>query len=825
MRHSLAVVAAALLILSSTGSAIGADPGLPASPAPISEPTPASEPTPSTDPGSSAVPDPANPAGPDAAGVDADPSPDPAALVGHPSGLPAEPAIAPVVAAAGGPASAKDDRVAQATTDPKNRWIVVLKAGTDADAAVVREGKRIGFKADRTYRHSLRGYAATLLPAQVTALSHDPSVALIVADEPIHAESQVMPTGISRIGANRSSAAAIDGVDNRVDADVAIVDTGIAKVADLNVAGGYNCSTADSAAWRDLYGHGTHVAGTVGAIDDGNGVVGVAPGVRLWAVKILNDAGDGLLSWYVCGLDWIAAQRDPNDPTRPLFEAVNMSVTKWGRDDSHCGAVNKDILHAAICRLVASGVTVVAAAANDSGSAAARVPAAYNEVITVSALADTDGKPGGLGGHRCYSWGSYDLDDTFADFSNYGSDVDLIAPGKCIWSTVPSGYAYLSGTSMAAPHVTGAVALLKASRPGLTPAEVREALLALGNLNWKTSTDPDPYHEPLLDVSRIGPRGDFSVAMGADVTISEAGGPARFPITITRTATSFERIRLAVDGLPAGATAFFAPSSLFGFSAVASTLTVTMPFRSMPGTYSFTISADEHGNVHATASTIVVQADIPVVRPPTAAALVKALLGTTSLPTSVSWAAATDQSGIATYEVQASVDAGAWQPATTMNGTVRSFVGSQTIGHRYQYRIRARDGVGIWSDWLDGPSCTGVLVQDRTSAVAYTGTWRRVLYSFASGGSTTYATAAGARARTTFSGRGVAIVAPVGTSRGSAKVYIDHVYRGTVNFRSTTNRSRIVMYTTTFPTLGTHTAELIVSGTGRVDLDTFVILR
>src|SRR5204863_96877 len=128
-----------------------------------------------------------------------------------------------------------------------------------------------------------------------------------------------------------------------------------------------------------------------------------------------------------------------------------------------------------------SGVTVVAAAGNDSGSAAARVPAAYNEVITVSALADTDGKPGGLGGHRCYSWGSYDTDDTFANFSNYGSDVDLIAPGKCIWSTIPGGYQYMSGTSMAVPHVTGAIALLKASRPGMTPAEVREALIYLGS--------------------------------------------------------------------------------------------------------------------------------------------------------------------------------------------------------------------------------------------------------------------------------------------------------------------------------------------------------
>src|SRR6185295_8943941 len=160
--------------------------------------------------------------------------------------------------------------------------------------------------------------------------------------------------------------------------------------------------------------------------------------------------------------------------------------------------------------VVAGGITVVAAAANDSHNAAKNIPASYNEVITVSALADTDGRPGGLGGDACFSWGGYDKDDTFANFSNYGADVDIMAPGKCILSTVPGpGYAYMSGTSMAAPTVAGAVALYKSSRPNATPAEVREALRYLGNLNWKTWTDPDPSHEPLLDVSRIHTLGTF----------------------------------------------------------------------------------------------------------------------------------------------------------------------------------------------------------------------------------------------------------------------------------------------------------------------------
>ncbi len=97
-----------------------------------------------------------------------------------------------------------------------------------------------------------------------------------------------------------------------------------------------------------------------------------------------------------------------------------MSVAKRGTDDRACGMVNNDLIHQAICRLVASGVTVVAAAGNNGFNAANLKPASYNEVITVSALADTDGKAGGTGGALCYSWGTYDRDDTFADFSNYG---------------------------------------------------------------------------------------------------------------------------------------------------------------------------------------------------------------------------------------------------------------------------------------------------------------------------------------------------------------------------------------------------------------------
>ncbi len=522
MRRIVAVALAVMVALSLVSPVAAADPPPVAEPSAPTEPitTPeATPPEPSAEPTvePTAAPDPA----PTAAPV-AEPAP-----TAEPEPASEPPATSePSELATPTPRSKDlpDALDARGRPNPAGRYIVVLAEGADPTKVATRHRQGEGTKAERSFKHAFRGFTARLDAVQRQALLADPNVKAVVPDEVIEVTAQIVPTGVSRVGATRSSLAQINGVENQVDADVAIVDTGIAAHPDLRVAGGYNCSSADRARWTDEHGHGTHVAGTVGARDNTIGVVGVAPGVRLWAVRILNSSGSGLLSWYVCGLDWILAQRDPNDGSRPLFEAVNMSVAKSGADDSNCGFSNSDVLHQAICRLYAGGVTVIAAAANERRSAAGYVPAAYNQVITVSALADTDGKAGGSGGKRCYSWGSYDRDDTFADFSNYGSDVDLIAPGKCIWSTKPGPtYGYSSGTSMAAPAVTGAVALYKASRPLATPAEVRESLRYVGNQGWYTSTDPDPYHEPLLDVARIGSLGTFSLGSPSTVALSSSG--------------------------------------------------------------------------------------------------------------------------------------------------------------------------------------------------------------------------------------------------------------------------------------------------------------
>ncbi|HSJ60602.1 MAG TPA: S8 family serine peptidase, partial [Jiangellaceae bacterium] len=612
-----------------------------------------------------------------------------------------------------------------------------------------------------------------------------------------------------------------------------IVDTGIqTNHPDLNVVGGYNCSTTNRSAWRDVQGHGTHVAGIVGAKDNTSGVVGVAPGARLWAVKILNDDGYGLLSWYVCGLDWILAQRDPANSSRPLFEVANMSVAKKGDDEADCGAKQKDVLHLAICRVVTGGITVVAAAGNDRMSAAHWVPAAYNEVITVSALADTDGKPGALGGKLCYSWGSYDSDDTFANFSNYGGDIDLIAPGKCIWSTkIGSNYGYMSGTSMATPHVAGAVALYKASRPAANPKEVKEALQYLGNLNWRTSTDPDSTHEKLLDVSKLGPLGTFSLAAPTAGDIPETGGSVSVPITINRSSTFFERVRLYLAGIPDGWTAKLDRSNVFGWSAKSAVLTVTAPASTPAGTYEITVKGLNQTRVHSTKATFTVGKDIPTAVAPTSAKVkTDVALNASSAATVISWPAATDlSSSINRYEFQYSRNGGAWTGTIATSGSVRKVTKNLALGSSYLFRVRARDAAGNWSAW----SATTVPYRlthtnDRSPALSYKGTWSKVTSSSATSDTLMSTTRNGATVRYTFTGKGIAAVLPRSSSRAWVEVRIDGTLVGTYSLRSSTTKARQVVFSRRWSSVATRTIELraVTSSTRKlVSLDAFIVTR
>lgn len=363
-------------------------------------------------------------------------------------------------------------------------YIVSLKAGTDPAALAASHARTLGASVSQVYQYALKGYAARLTPAAVTVLSRDPRVAAVLPDREVHITAQTVPAGIRRIGADVSSARAGDGRGS-VDVDIAIIDTGIdPRHKDLNVVGGVNCVPGNLSS-NDLNGHGTHVAGTAAARDNKMGVVGVAPGARLWAVRVLDATGSGTWSSVLCGIDWVTAHAD-------TIEVANMSLGGAGSE----GSCTDHGLREAICRSTAAGVTYVVAAGNASMDASSSVPATFPEVITVSAIADFDGLPGGFGSPTC----AYGTDDAFAGFSNFGADVDLAAPGVCVLSTWRGGgYRSISGTSMASPHAAGAAALYLSTHPGASPATVRTALRDAGTSDW--SGDPDGTHEPLVNVA------------------------------------------------------------------------------------------------------------------------------------------------------------------------------------------------------------------------------------------------------------------------------------------------------------------------------------
>jgi subtilisin len=382
-------------------------------------------------------------------------------------------------------------RVGAATT---GRYIVVLNDSVSAPGEVAAEHARTtGARVRRVYRSALKGYSATLSSDRVAALRADPRVAYLAADRPVHTTDQVLPTGIDRLDAERSSTRSGDGTGT-VNVDVAVLDTGIdIDHPDLHVAGGVNCVGGSS--FDDDHLHGTHVAGTVAAKDNHIGVVGVAPGARLWAVKVLDATGSGTFESVICGVDWVTAHRS-------TIEVANMSLGGEASEPPGAGCTTGDPFHDAVCRSVQAGVTYAVAAGNDARNAGAFAPASYDEVMTVSALADFDGKPGGkTPGRTCLPPRTREQDDSFANFSNFGRDIDLIAPGVCILSTVPGGgYRHADGTSMASPHVAGAAALYKASHPQASPLQVKRALQRAGTLNWNNTDDPDGIKEPLVNV-------------------------------------------------------------------------------------------------------------------------------------------------------------------------------------------------------------------------------------------------------------------------------------------------------------------------------------
>jgi subtilisin len=377
--------------------------------------------------------------------------------------------------------------VSQESVSVSQNYIVLLKDESNIDDVIATHKTTTFAKFEST----VKGFAGTLDENMLSALKKDDRVLLVEPDYVVTAFAQTMPTGINRMEADLSPLSKIDQKDERVNVDIAIIDTGIdLDHKDLNVYRNVNFIRS----WRsgdDDNGHGTHVAGTAGAKDNTIGAVGAAPGARLWAVKVLDSRGSGLMSTIIAGIDYVTQHADEID-------VANLSLG--------CNCVSQ-ALNEAINRATAKGVVFVVAAGNDNKDASTYSPANHPDVITVSAIADFDGKAGGLARSTCYA----DVDDTVANFSNKGSAVDIAAPGVCIYSTWKSNsYKTISGTSMASPHVAGAAALYIASHGKPTDlagaTAVKNALITAATPQDGIdgfSGDNDGFKEPLLKAQNL----------------------------------------------------------------------------------------------------------------------------------------------------------------------------------------------------------------------------------------------------------------------------------------------------------------------------------
>lgn len=208
------------------------------------------------------------------------------------------------------------------------RYIVVFKPGTDSKKKSDELTKSHGLGLHHRYSHALNGMAATIPKGKLEALKNDPNVLYVEPDHIVKLYAQTMPTGINRVEADINPTASIDNTNNPLDVDIAIIDTGIdPNHSDLNLFKFINCpstascteiTTSDPNA-KDAQGHGTHVAGTAAAYDNNRGVVGVAPGARLWALRVFDDAGLSYSSQVISAIDYVKANANQ-------IEVANISL-------------------------------------------------------------------------------------------------------------------------------------------------------------------------------------------------------------------------------------------------------------------------------------------------------------------------------------------------------------------------------------------------------------------------------------------------------------------------------------------------------------------
>jgi subtilisin family serine protease len=348
-----------------------------------------------------------------------------------------------------------------------NQYIVVLKptAGQAVQASAISMLEATGGKVIFEYGTALNGFAAVLSDKTLLELRKNPQVDYIEADQVVHLAPELTPDNSAN--ADTIQAGATWGLD-RVDqhalplnntyiylntgagVNVYVIDTGI-RTTHTQFGGRASKdfdAIGDGQNGNDCYGHGTHVAGTIGGI-----TYGVAKAVKLHAVRVLDCTGNGFNSGVIAGVNWVAAHR-----IKPAV--ANMSL----------GSVHDPAVNAAVNAAIATGVTFVVAAGNDNLDACNTSPASTPLAITVGATTNVDAR---------------------SSFSNWGPCLDIFAPGSGITSayyTSDTALAIGSGTSMASPHVAGAAALYLWTNPTATPATVANALFSFSTKN--VVTDP-----------------------------------------------------------------------------------------------------------------------------------------------------------------------------------------------------------------------------------------------------------------------------------------------------------------------------------------------
>ncbi|GAB2749548.1 S8 family peptidase [Streptomyces bullii] len=358
-----------------------------------------------------------------------------AALVGGLTALPAQAAPAEgKVLAADSPTAVKDS------------YIVTLKksAGLKASSAAGKDlVEEYGGTVKKTFGKALNGYSAILSATEARRLAADPAVASVEQNQRVQlaATQSNAPWGLDRID---QTSLPLSGTYTYPDSagsgvTVYVIDTGV-RITHQQISGratyGYDAVDGDTTA-SDGNGHGTHVATTVAG-----STYGVAKKAKIVAVRVLNNSGSGTTAGVIAGIDWVT--KNHSGPS-----VANMSL----------GGGASTALDTAVRNSIASGVTYAVAAGNSSTTASSSSPARVSEAITVGATTSTDAK---------------------ASYSNYGSALDIFAPGSSItagWHTSDTATNTISGTSMATPHVAGAAAVYLAGHTSSTPAQVASALV------------------------------------------------------------------------------------------------------------------------------------------------------------------------------------------------------------------------------------------------------------------------------------------------------------------------------------------------------------